>query len=411
MSCAMIAGVGMIASCSLLPASPRVSTRYTTLWTRRHPIREGQLQRRQRYWLWVVGLCVAFGFAGAGAFLVNSVLRVMLIQMTPPVVLAAAPDLVAVSRRVPQQVLESGRNMFRLQTWTPAQTVDLRTSSNTDANADGDALDLRADDEVTDGPLVRRGPQRSDLPATLQGTMVAGDAAMSVALLMDHAARTERALRVGQHLYDAVVVRVDRTRVWLRRQRGQGALEYLALGEIGGTAYIAPPMIQMPAPHLDSGSASAATSDADVTSARGLIRVHEGARDQAISLSDVLREVDPASMIQRDAQGNYSLDLGMVRQHADATRLMADAMHLETVADAEGQVTGIRIGQVEAGSLFEHLGLRDQDVIVSVNGQPPGDERAALGFLEALAGEGEVAVEIDRRGRRLPLRLTTLKDR
>jgi general secretion pathway protein C len=59
---------------------------------------------------------------------------------------------------------------------------------------------------------------------------------------------------------------------------------------------------------------------------------------------------------------------------------------------------GFRVGQVQAGSLYEKLGLRVGDVIRSVNGQPINNMEEVMGLYQQLGTATEVNVEVLRGG-------------
>jgi hypothetical protein len=356
---------------------------------------------------------IVFGAAGVSAgalsawllaMWVSSALQVVFVRLTPPPVAAAQAPAAGVLAET--ALLADNRNVFRVQRADAPTTVALAPAGGDHDGGGDDVADLA--DVAPDAATAPDAPQRSDLPVTLLATMVASDRARSLAFVIDHPTQGEHTLRTRQPLYDAVVVRIERTRVWVRRQGGLGALEYLALGEAGGSAYISPPPLPSITPEAPT-SADAGTLA--VTSAKGEIRVHEGAREQTVSVSQLLNGVDPATMIRRDAHGAYSLDLAVVQKHADAIRDMTEGMRLSVATNAEGQAFGVRIGEVAPDSLLAHLGLHGQDVIVSVNGEQPSDERAALAFLESLAHGQPAEVIVERRGRRLPLTLKTLSER
>jgi hypothetical protein len=358
--------------------------------------------------LWVVGVAAIGVLSWLLAVWVSSAAQVVLVRLTPAPQVVAAKGAEAAVGGVGGGLSEQ-RNVFQVQ--RPQAQVQVSLGGAQEARVSAAAEVAAAAEATAPAAAVEEpsGPKRSDLPVTLLATMVASERAHSLAFVIDHPTQGEQTLRVGQPLYDGVVVRVERTRVWVRRQGGRGGLEYLALGEAGGGVYVAPPPLPL-APPRGLGAPASAGGDV-VASEKGEIRVHEGARPQGVSMAQLLEGVDPASLIKRDAQGTFHLDMRAAQRHADALREVADGMRLSAATDAQGQVVGVRIGEVAKGSLLAELGLEAQDVIVSVNGEQPTDERAALAFLEALARGEQAQVMVERRGRRLPLTLQTTTER
>lgn len=64
---------------------------------------------------------------------------------------------------------------------------------------------------------------------------------------------------------------------------------------------------------------------------------------------------------------------------------------------ADGEVTGFRIFKIRGASPFGDLGLRDNDVLRSVNGQPL-EPASILSTVDALQGERELVLEVQRDG-------------
>lgn len=84
----------------------------------------------------------------------------------------------------------------------------------------------------------------------------------------------------------------------------------------------------------------------------------------------------------------------MVRQELP-TILMSAAS--EPVVE-NGQIRGFRLFQFEPGSIFEKLGMKDGDVVESINGVPLNDVARTVQFLNGLKGESKVEVSISRNG-------------
>jgi len=68
-----------------------------------------------------------------------------------------------------------------------------------------------------------------------------------------------------------------------------------------------------------------------------------------------------------------------------------------------GQQTGFRIVNLKQGSVFEQLGLRQEDIINSVNGKPVRNGEEALGAYQALASTTQFRIGVLRGGSNINL--------
>lgn len=64
----------------------------------------------------------------------------------------------------------------------------------------------------------------------------------------------------------------------------------------------------------------------------------------------------------------------------------------------EGQTQGFRVFAIRRGSLFQQLGLRNNDVIQRINGMELTDPGRAMGLFEELKGETRLSVDVLRGG-------------
>lgn len=71
--------------------------------------------------------------------------------------------------------------------------------------------------------------------------------------------------------------------------------------------------------------------------------------------------------------------------------------------DGDGNIDGFRLSAIRKGSLFEKLGIKNGDVINSVNGQPFTSAEGALSTYQSLKNESHFSFEITRRNQRQTL--------
>jgi len=73
-------------------------------------------------------------------------------------------------------------------------------------------------------------------------------------------------------------------------------------------------------------------------------------------------------------------------------------VRVQQARDAQLAVRGLRITSIKSGSLFERVGLQQDDVVLSVNGFPAKDRADLLNKLRNAAPQDTVSVSIERRG-------------
>ena len=64
----------------------------------------------------------------------------------------------------------------------------------------------------------------------------------------------------------------------------------------------------------------------------------------------------------------------------------------------EGQTQGFRVFAIRRNSLFQQLGLRNNDVVQRINGMELTDPTRAMGLFEELKGETRLSVDVLRGG-------------
>lgn len=74
------------------------------------------------------------------------------------------------------------------------------------------------------------------------------------------------------------------------------------------------------------------------------------------------------------------------------------AVRVQPARDAVQNVRGLRITSIQSGTMFDRIGLEEDDVVLSVNGIPAVDRADLLQKLRDAPPSGVVRVEIERRG-------------
>ena len=74
------------------------------------------------------------------------------------------------------------------------------------------------------------------------------------------------------------------------------------------------------------------------------------------------------------------------------------------VTDWQNKTDGFRIFQIKKDSIYEKLGLKDNDIIKRVNGQYLDSFEKATGLFSALRNENSLSIDIERDGTKLNLK-------
>lgn len=113
----------------------------------------------------------------------------------------------------------------------------------------------------------------------------------------------------------------------------------------------------------------------------------------------------PERTIDKRRDARLSRELAEMKQKLyDNPQSMMDIARVERVIDDSGQVSGYKVSPGKDPRMFTRLGLRRNDVITSVNGQPLNDQ-GLMGVLNELNNAQSVEVTIERNGQPVTLLL------
>ena len=112
-----------------------------------------------------------------------------------------------------------------------------------------------------------------------------------------------------------------------------------------------------------------------------------------------------SSGIIRHGNNQFEIDRNVVDEAlADMSQLMTQARIVPHMTD--GQIDGFKIFNIKSNSLFRRIGLRNGDIIHSVNGMGLSGAEHALRAFEALRSENRIQLDITRRGNRQSMTYT-----
>ncbi len=205
------------------------------------------------------------------------------------------------------------------------------------------------------------GNAQSDLSVRLLGTIVAQPAEFSSALLAwEGKEGRATGYGIGDKLQDAEIVAIEQKKVTIRR--GDGRTEYLTMDGKGDAP--PPPAGDKPA--------------------------EEGAVEGVSELGEGKYEVDRALI------DKYTSDLESLSKMARAIP------HRGT----DGEIDGYRLSGIRRNSLASQLGIRNGDVIHTVNGKPLASMQEAMAAYQELQTGSSFNFEVTRRGAKQTLEYT-----
>jgi general secretion pathway protein C len=189
----------------------------------------------------------------------------------------------------------------------------------------------------------------TQLKLKLWGT-VTGDPEQAYAVIEDTQKREQNLYRIGDSIQNAVVKLIQRTKVVLSLE---GKDEVLAMEDIG-----------------QSGTRSRALPHTASRASSG----NRPSRSQRVSLR--------RNMIDNAIKDVSSLMTQIkIRPHM-----------------VEGQSSGLSLSSIKPNSIFRRMGLRNGDVLKSVDGQEIRTVDDALRLYESLKSTDKVSVQLERRG-------------
>jgi type II secretion system protein C len=198
----------------------------------------------------------------------------------------------------------------------------------------------------------------TDLDVKLIGTIVADPATFSSALIAENSGDARPAgYGMGDRIRDAEIISIERKKVALRR--GNGLIEYLLVDDEGGTK-------------TPSRSESSSLENDD----DGIEKL--GENKYAVS---------------RDLLDKYVNDLGSI------SRLGRALLH----RGSDGEFDGYRLSAIRRNTMPDKLGIRNGDVIHSVNGTDLNSVQGAMGAYQGMMNDNNFSFEVTRRGERVTL--------
>ncbi|RMD96813.1 MAG: hypothetical protein D6812_16400 [Deltaproteobacteria bacterium] len=197
--------------------------------------------------------------------------------------------------------------------------------------------------------------EETDLNVRLIGT-IAGSAEDSLAIIQEKGNNKVHILRIGEKLLDvATVVLIEPRRVLLERHGKTEELLMLADKEKN-------------------------------LARRGRKPSRSSARGRMV-----------AEGIYQVSQNDFEIEEGVVQEAlSDLGSILRDARVVPHLTD--GQIDGFKIFNIKPNSLFRKIGLKNGDILKSVNGMEIDSPERALELFEEFKNATNISLEVDRRG-------------
>lgn len=211
-------------------------------------------------------------------------------------------------------------------------------------------------DESGDGPVEDQNPVKSDIAATLVGTMVFGDPNRSFATIQPKSSQTSQNYYMGDSiLEEGRIYAVERNKVYFIRNNHREYLEVENLPSIYTLGAAQPP-----GPTAGEG----------------------------------VKIIGDKAILSRAKLESTLGDLNQVIQQA------------RMVPNFEGgAVNGFKIFAIRPGSIFAELGIKNGDVIQRINGTEINSVEKALPMLQLARDQSQITIDLTRQGTKKALTL------
>lgn len=247
--------------------------------------------------------------------------------------------------------------------------------------------------EVAPGPSDGRCVE-SDIAINLVGTMVADDPDWSMAVLHNPStSKTQFAMIGTQLLAEAEVTAIERSRIFLLRN---GREECLRPGDQAER--------QARAQAAGAASRPAAAPARDTPRRQTVVGTRTPTRAEPEPSTGGSIEDRVRQGVTRGENGEYNIDRGLIEEVANNRSLLEQQAPRVVPNYVNGQPRGFRLQGLRAGSIFSAIGIRNGDVLVSVNGTDIDSPQRAIQLYEAMLSQGNVEMQVLRRGREQTLR-------
>lgn len=262
--------------------------------------------------------------------------------------------------------LAKGINLYIAHRFLPLEFGRPAASSSVGSRSSSPSVNVQTilsrnlfDSEIRSRPSGARadGPvSPSNLPVELLGTIVFTNSKFSVALIRERNSKKTQYYAIGDSLLAAHIQKIERFRVILENSGRLESLELKAAeNKISGGSLFAPEPTK---------------------------------EDTNIPFEEVGpgKFIIPQGIVD-DALNNFSKILTQARMVPNLT--------------PDNKTDGFKVFQIKAGSIYEKLGMKDNDIIKRVNGLDLDSFEKATGLFTALRNEKTISIDLVRNGTRI----------
>jgi general secretion pathway protein C len=107
--------------------------------------------------------------------------------------------------------------------------------------------------------------------------------------------------------------------------------------------------------------------------------------------------------VKKLSDNKYAVDSSLIEDSMNNFESLAGQMRVAPHKGADGQVDGYRLSAIRRGSLFDKLGIKNGDIVHTVNGNALTSTEAAMQVYQSLRNERSFNFEITRRNQRQTL--------
>ena len=108
-------------------------------------------------------------------------------------------------------------------------------------------------------------------------------------------------------------------------------------------------------------------------------------------------KTDYSKGVKKISEYKYQVDRGMLNEQLED--LSALGMQARIVPNyRNGKYQGFKLIGVRPGSLYRSIGIRSGDIVKRINGEEINSPNKAIQLFEKLRNEGNIALDIERRG-------------
>jgi general secretion pathway protein C len=214
---------------------------------------------------------------------------------------------------------------------------------------------------LSDAPADCSNAQQDPSGATLRGTIITSPKEFSNITVSENGTSGTSIYWIGDKAFnsDAEVYEVHARKVFFKRSTG---CTYLVLGEIGQAKSVTPAPVAAAAPAV-------------------------AGTDTAITTEGINKTGENAYEISRDLLNSKVSDLASLANEAKAIPNMKN-----------GEFNGFKLYAIRSTSVFAQIGMKNGDILQTVNGEKIDSLEKAMGLLTTLNSASSMQIGLQRRG-------------